>query len=122
MKGEPLVLVDGGQVYRTFCYVDDAVESLLQALKPLHRVVVSNTKPCCHACRHPGVYCAFALLHSCATVRASSEFDASDDVLHANVCPCLVVAHAWQRREPVKRYKSGYNVERVSLGSAVNGS
>lgn len=25
MKGEPLVLVNGGEVYRTFCYVEDAV-------------------------------------------------------------------------------------------------
>lgn len=26
MKGEPLVLVNGGEVYRTFCFVEDAVE------------------------------------------------------------------------------------------------
>jgi len=30
MKGDPLVLVDGGQVYRTFCFVDDAVESVVR--------------------------------------------------------------------------------------------
>jgi len=28
MKGEPLVLVNGGQVYRTFCFVEDACEAV----------------------------------------------------------------------------------------------
>ena len=32
MKGEPLVLVDGGEVYRTFCFVDDAVESVVRMI------------------------------------------------------------------------------------------
>jgi len=32
MKGEPLVLVNGGEVYRTFCFVEDAVESVVRIL------------------------------------------------------------------------------------------
>jgi len=32
MKGEPLVLVNGGEVYRTFCFVEDAVEAVLRML------------------------------------------------------------------------------------------
>jgi len=32
MKGEPLVLVNGGEVYRTFCFVDDAVESVVRMI------------------------------------------------------------------------------------------
>ena len=30
MKGEPLVLVNGGQVYRTFCFIEDAVECVVR--------------------------------------------------------------------------------------------
>jgi len=29
MKGDPLVLVNGGEVYRTFCYVEDACEAVM---------------------------------------------------------------------------------------------
>jgi len=32
MKDEPLVLVNGGEVYRTFCYVDDACEAVMKIL------------------------------------------------------------------------------------------
>jgi len=32
MKGDPLVLVNGGEVYRTFCFVDDAVESVVRMI------------------------------------------------------------------------------------------
>jgi len=32
MKGEPLVLVNGGEVYRTFCFVDDAVEAVVRMI------------------------------------------------------------------------------------------
>ena len=32
MKGEPLVLVNGGEVYRTFCFVDDAVDCVCRAI------------------------------------------------------------------------------------------
>ena len=32
MKGEPLVLVNGGEVYRTFCFVDDATDAVLRII------------------------------------------------------------------------------------------
>jgi len=32
MKGEPLVLVNGGEVYRTFCFVDDAVDCVCRVI------------------------------------------------------------------------------------------
>ena len=32
MKGEPLVLVNGGEVYRTFCFVDDAVDAVCRII------------------------------------------------------------------------------------------
>merc|ERR1719201_2926966 len=32
MKDEPLVLVNGGEVFRTFCYVDDAVDSVVRMI------------------------------------------------------------------------------------------
>jgi len=32
MKGEPLVLVNGGEVFRTFCFVEDAVESVVRMI------------------------------------------------------------------------------------------
>jgi len=32
MKGDPLVLVDGGEVHRTFCFVDDAVEAVVRMI------------------------------------------------------------------------------------------
>jgi len=32
MKNDPLVLVNGGEVYRTFCYVEDAVESVVRMI------------------------------------------------------------------------------------------
>ena len=32
MKGEPLVLVNGGEVFRTFCFVEDAVECVCKIL------------------------------------------------------------------------------------------
>merc|ERR1719258_103770 len=32
MKGDPLVLVNGGEVYRTFCFVEDAVESVVRMI------------------------------------------------------------------------------------------
>jgi len=32
MKGEPLVLVNGGEVYRTFCFVEDAVEAVVRMI------------------------------------------------------------------------------------------
>lgn len=33
MKGEPLVLVNGGEVYRTFCYVEDACEAVMRMVE-----------------------------------------------------------------------------------------
>jgi len=33
MKGEPLVLVNGGEVYRTFCYVEDACEAVVRTIE-----------------------------------------------------------------------------------------
>jgi len=33
MKGEPLVLVDGGEVFRTFCFVDDAVDAVIRIIE-----------------------------------------------------------------------------------------
>mmetsp|Transcript_16861 Transcript_16861/g.54906 ORF Transcript_16861/g.54906 Transcript_16861/m.54906 type:complete len:224 (+) Transcript_16861:649-1320(+) len=33
MKGEPLVLVNGGEVFRTFCYVDDACDAVLRMVE-----------------------------------------------------------------------------------------
>ncbi|KAL3914939.1 MAG: hypothetical protein SGPRY_007440 [Prymnesium sp.] len=32
MKGEPLVLVNGGEVYRTFCFVEDACEAVIRVI------------------------------------------------------------------------------------------
>lgn len=32
MKGEPLVLVNGGEVYRTFCFVEDACECVVRMI------------------------------------------------------------------------------------------
>jgi len=32
MKGEPLVLVNGGEVFRTFCFVEDAVASVVRMI------------------------------------------------------------------------------------------
>jgi len=32
MKGEPLVLVNGGEVFRTFCFVDDAVDCVCKVI------------------------------------------------------------------------------------------
>merc|ERR1711988_675867 len=32
MKGEPLVLVNGGEVYRTFCFVEDACEAVVKII------------------------------------------------------------------------------------------
>merc|ERR1719161_1097699 len=42
MKGEPLVLVNGGEVYRTFCYVEDACEAVV-------RCIENPEKSCGHA-------------------------------------------------------------------------
>lgn len=33
MKGEPLVLVNGGEVYRTFCFVEDACEAVTKIIQ-----------------------------------------------------------------------------------------
>jgi len=33
MKDEPLVLVNGGQVYRTFCFVEDACEAVVKVVE-----------------------------------------------------------------------------------------
>jgi len=33
MKGEPLVLVNGGEVFRTFCFVEDAVDCVCRILE-----------------------------------------------------------------------------------------
>lgn len=32
MKGEPLVLVNGGEVYRTFCFVEDACDAVIRII------------------------------------------------------------------------------------------
>mmetsp|Transcript_7844 Transcript_7844/g.11322 ORF Transcript_7844/g.11322 Transcript_7844/m.11322 type:complete len:157 (-) Transcript_7844:669-1139(-) len=33
MKGDPLVLVNGGEVFRTFCYVEDACEAVVRMIE-----------------------------------------------------------------------------------------
>jgi len=33
MKGEPLVLVNGGEVFRTFCFVEDAIDSVMRCIE-----------------------------------------------------------------------------------------
>merc|ERR1719183_2127807 len=33
MKGEPLVLVNGGEVFRTFCYVEDACDCIIRCIE-----------------------------------------------------------------------------------------
>mmetsp|Transcript_24740 Transcript_24740/g.41044 ORF Transcript_24740/g.41044 Transcript_24740/m.41044 type:complete len:381 (-) Transcript_24740:174-1316(-) len=42
MKGEPLVLVNGGEVFRTFCFVTDAVDAVM-------RMIEHPDKACGHA-------------------------------------------------------------------------
>ena len=33
MKGEPLVLVNGGEVFRTFCFVEDAIDAVVRCVE-----------------------------------------------------------------------------------------
>jgi len=33
MKEEPLVLVNGGEVFRTFCYIEDAIDCMIRAIE-----------------------------------------------------------------------------------------
>ena len=33
MKGEPLVLVNGGEVFRTFCFIEDAIDCMIRVIE-----------------------------------------------------------------------------------------
>ena len=75
MKGEPLVLVNGGEVYRTFCFVDDAVDAVCRIIdhpdksqgqtfnvgNPNNNIQVrlrfTTARGCCCALRLAGLQC-----------------------------------------------------------------
>ena len=90
MKGEPLVLVNGGEVYRTFCFVDDAVDAVCRIIdhpdksqgqtfnvgNPNNNIQVrlrfTTARGCCCALRLAGLQCC----HLHATTRLADASSA----------------------------------------------